>query len=253
MDTAAAAALVEVIVSGTDLRAVTDRVVGCFPGYDSGEMVLTVETARMADTDHTAGTISTPSQSLSRRQRLSRHRPLPSQVNEDRAMKPLLVFLLLTSSIAAQQQSVVVPTEEELPEPAITSHEAELVESINHYRACRGLWPLRVDPLLQRLARMRVSVFNHRHPKYGWMHEHARREGFRGPCTDNLAQGYATPREAVGDGRSGWGDETSKSVGHDRQMKGQMKLNGVWRDQRFNRCGVAVHRRNYIAVFGRVD
>lgn len=137
---------------------------------------------------------------------------------------------------------------------AMNYPETRLVHAINNYRVARGYPILVVDTTLMRVARERVSVFNHKHPRYGWVREHARRAGFKGFATDNLAQGYATPEEAVGDAKSGWGDERrGHTVGHDMQLKGYAKLNGRWLNYHFDRVGVACCGRNYIAVFGRLD
>jgi hypothetical protein len=125
-----------------------------------------------------------------------------------------------------------------------------MVVAINGYRADRDLDPLSVDGTLMQLARLRVSVFDHYHPRYGWMHEHARQHGYI--ATDNIARGYETPEDAVGDATSGWGDERDgHTVGHDMQMKGFIKRDGQWVNMDFDKVGVAVQRPNYIAVFGR--
>jgi hypothetical protein len=135
-----------------------------------------------------------------------------------------------------------------------TSDETRMVQAINRYRADRKLPALLVDPTLMQVARQRVDVFDHRHPHYGWVREHARRRGFRGFCTDNIARGYPSPESAVGDSQSGWGCEVrGKTVGHDMQMKGYAHANGRWVNYRFNRVGVARSGKNYIAIFGRTD
>jgi hypothetical protein len=140
------------------------------------------------------------------------------------------------------------------PSSHTTVDEARLVTAINRYRAERALPELSVDQTLMQVARERVAVFDHRHPRHGWVHQHARRRGFRGFCTDNIARGYPSPESVVGNANSGWGCEVPrKSVGHDMQMKGYAKVNGRWVNYRFNRVGVARHGRNYIAIFGRQD
>lgn len=122
-----------------------------------------------------------------------------------------------------------------------------MVVAINRFRKQRDLPPLRIDPVLSRLANLRVGVFSHDHPRYGWMHEHGRRVGYPGWVTDNLFQGpHQTPEDAV----DGWATST---VGHDKQMLGFRKLNGQWVDERFNRVGAARQGNNFIAVFGRSD
>jgi hypothetical protein len=132
--------------------------------------------------------------------------------------------------------------------------EWRMVDAINEYRADRELPLLEPDPILMRVARQRVDVFDHCHPRHGWVQSHAKLCGFRGFATDNLAQGHPSPETAVGDSRSGWGCEVpGRSVGHDKQMKGYAKINGRWVNRRFNRVGVANRDRNWIAVFGRCD
>jgi hypothetical protein len=129
-----------------------------------------------------------------------------------------------------------------------------MVHAINHYRAQRGLSELQVDRTLMQIARERVDVYNHRHPRLGWVRAHARQRGFGGFCTDNLARGYVTPETVVGDSKSGWGCEVpGKTVGHDMQMKGYAHVNGRWVNYEFNRVGVARSGQNYIAIFGRTD
>jgi uncharacterized protein YkwD len=124
-----------------------------------------------------------------------------------------------------------------------------MVAAINAYRAGYKLPPLTADPLLERIARSRVGVFNHQHPRFGWVWQHAHSLGFPGPalnttCTDDLAKGDLTPEDAV----KGWADS---SVGHAEQMRGKAKMNGTWQDCKFNLCGVAREGNQYIAVFGR--
>jgi hypothetical protein len=135
-----------------------------------------------------------------------------------------------------------------------TIDETRMVHAINDYRADRKLPALLVDRTLMRVARQRVDVFDHCHPRYGWVRAHARGNGFSGFCTDNIARGYPTPESAVGDANSGWGCEIrGQTVGHDMQMKGYAKVNGRWVNYRFNRVGVARSGRNYIAIFGRKE
>ncbi len=135
-----------------------------------------------------------------------------------------------------------------------TPLEMRIFVAINKYRADRNLPNLELDPVLMEVARQRVGVFDHNHPRYGWVRDHAWREGFNGFASDNLAMGYATPEAAVGNAMSGWGDERQgHTVGHDMQMKGWSKINGHWVNQHFDRVGVAVDGRKYIAVFGTLD
>lgn len=148
----------------------------------------------------------------------------------------------------------VAPKPEAKPTAGLSADESRMVAAINQYRADRKLPPLSPDPTLERVARLRVGVFNHNHPRYGWSWEQARRAGFSGAVTDNLAQGYESPEAAVGGHATGWGDERQgHTVGHDMQMKGFTKINGQWVDQHFNLCGVAHQGANYIAVFGHAD
>lgn len=153
------------------------------------------------------------------------------------------------SGPAAPLQAPKAPAEKTAPKAAtsngasLSSDESRMVASINNWRTARNLEPLAADPLLVRIARARVGVFNHNHPRFGWSWQQAHREGFNGPVTDNLTQGQTSPEEVA----DGWGS----SPGHAKQMEGFTKLNGQWIDQRFNLCGVAHQGQNYIAVFGR--
>jgi hypothetical protein len=136
----------------------------------------------------------------------------------------------------------------------VSGVEVRMAKSINAYRYDRELRACLIDPVLMEVARARVSIFAHNHPRFGWVNRHARSAGFDGFATDNLAQGYPTPEDAVGDSVSGWGDERrGHSVGHDMQMKGYAKINGRWINKHFDRLGVAQLGRNYIAIFGRLD
>lgn len=134
------------------------------------------------------------------------------------------------------------------PTASLSSDESRMVAAINTYRANYKLLPLSADPLLETIARQRVGVFNHNHPRFGWVWQQAHRQGFPGPalittCTDNLTQGQTSPDEVA----AGW----ATSDGHARQMRGQASMNGAWQECHFNLCGVAHEGQNYIAVFGR--
>jgi uncharacterized protein YkwD len=137
--------------------------------------------------------------------------------------------------------------------------EQRLIAAVNHYRARFKLAPLKADATLMRVARERVPYVDasmsagrrgYNHNACGlWCREHARNAGFSGPATDNLAMGYETPEGAVG----GWAseDHDRDPAGHNYQMRGRAKINGRWVDERYNRIGVAIRGRNYIAIFGR--
>jgi hypothetical protein len=45
----------------------------------------------------------------------------------------------------------------------------------------------------------------------------------------------------------GW----ATSDGHARQMRGYFKMNGRWQNYDFDRIGVGISGRKYIAIFGR--
>jgi hypothetical protein len=119
--------------------------------------------------------------------------------------------------------------------------------------------PLKADPILMRVARQRAPFVDARRgagsPGYNhqacgrWCRQHAREVGFTGPATDNLAMGYETPEGAVG----GWAseDEDAAPAGHNFQMRGLASINGKWVDEGYNRIGVGIIGRNYIAIFGR--
>jgi uncharacterized protein YkwD len=130
---------------------------------------------------------------------------------------------------------------------------------VNRYRARHNLPPLEADAALMRVARQRAPFvsarrgagargYNH-HACGRWCREHARSVGFPGPATDNLAMGYETPEGAVG----GWANEDRdrNPAGHNYQMRGLAKINGRWVNEGYDRIGVGIVGRNYIAVFGR--
>lgn len=127
--------------------------------------------------------------------------------------------------------------------------QARMIAAVNKYRAQHSLPPLTVDPILMRVAAARAPYYDHHAlGMYSW--QQCRVAGFFGPATDNLCQGALTPEEAVLDG---WGgeDREKNPAGHNLQMQGLMNINGGWVNQHFNRIGVAVSGRNYIAIFGR--
>ncbi len=187
----------------------------------------------------------------------------PTQVMKQDAPKPRPV----RRSLLNRQPSAAAPASPPSKQPAasrpktapaedgasLNPDEQRILIAINDYRAARKLSPLRADPLLLRIARQRVGVFNHYQPAHGgWVHEQASRLGY--VATDDIAQGYESPEAAVGDGSTGWGDERpGHTVGHDMQMKGFTKINGQWVNQHFDLCGVAHEGKNWIAVFGRRD
>jgi len=139
--------------------------------------------------------------------------------------------------------------------------EARFVRAINSYRAEHDLPPLEPHPVLVRVARARVTHLDaarpgddptHNHRALGmWCWHHAHRAGFGGWATDNLAMGCLSPQEAV----DAWAAEDNDPVpaGHNYQMRGQFRINGRWRNYRFNRVGVAVSGKRFIAIFGRLD
>lgn len=143
----------------------------------------------------------------------------------------------------------------------VSTSEQRLVDAVNGYRARYNLAPLEVDPTLMDVARQRVPFVDSRKSAGGsgynhnacgqWSRDHARRAGFSGPATDNLAMGHESPEDAV----RGWGDEDRdrNPAGHNLQMRGKAKINGRWVDERYDRIGVAIRGRNYIAIFGRAN
>jgi uncharacterized protein YkwD len=126
----------------------------------------------------------------------------------------------------------------------LTKNEVRLIDAVNEYREDRGLPALKVDPTLMRVARNAAPHFSHCiNGKWCW--HRAKEAGFSGWATDDLANGYPTPEDAV----VGW----STSDGHARQMRGYFNMNGRWRNYRFNRIGVGISGRRYCAVFGREE
>jgi uncharacterized protein YkwD len=122
--------------------------------------------------------------------------------------------------------------------------EQRLVKAINSHRAKHRLAPLAVDPILTRVARRSAPHYSH-FIDGKWCWHRTRQAGFPGWATDDIANGYLTPEEAV----EGW----ATSHGHEMQMRGYFKMNGRWQNYRFNRIGVGISGRKYIAIFGRSD
>lgn len=130
------------------------------------------------------------------------------------------------------------------PAVRLSENEERLVEAVNAYRAKKGLEPLKVDPALMKVGRNAAPYFSHQiNGKWCWTRAHE--AGFPGWASDDIANGYESPEEAV----DGW----ASSDGHAHQMRGHFKMNGEWRDYKFNRIGVGISGRKYIAVFGRSD
>lgn len=160
------------------------------------------------------------------------------------------------SAAPLEQDSAKTTKSEQLP-----SAEHRLIVAVNKYRARYKLPPLEADPVLMRVARQRAPFVDARRsascPGYNhhacgkWSRQHARSAGFSGPATDNLAMGYESPEDAV----RGWADEDRDRdpAGHNFQMRGQTKVNGRWIDEGYNRIGVGIIGRNYIAIFGRSE
>jgi uncharacterized protein YkwD len=151
-------------------------------------------------------------------------------------MKIALLFALLCT-LPAQAQS-------------LTSTESRMVIAVNKYRSNHNKEPLTIDPILMRVARAAAPYYSHQiNGKWCWTRCHE--AGFSGWATDNIANGYLSPEDCIGDDHSGWGNE--HGVGHNLQMLGKFKMNGQWCDYKFNRIGVACSGKKWIAVFGRVD
>jgi uncharacterized protein YkwD len=125
----------------------------------------------------------------------------------------------------------------------LSKTETRMIDAINAYRARYKLSPLTMDPTLMKVARYRAPHYTHNY-RGRWIWDECKRFGFSGRTTDNLAQGHETPEDAV----KGW---AGSSVGHARQMRGQLKMNGQWLDYKFNKVGVARSGSNWIAIFGK--
>jgi uncharacterized protein YkwD len=179
-------------------------------------------------------------------------------------MKFLIVFALImiasfpsASASADQNETERAKSAAHRQQPPSAEH--RLIAAVNKYRARYKLPPLEADPVLMRVARRRAPFVDARRsagsPGYNhhacgrWCREHARSAGFAGPATDNLAMGYETPERAV----DGWAseDRDRNPAGHNYQMRGLAKVNGRWIDEGYNRIGVGIVGRNYIAIFGR--
>jgi uncharacterized protein YkwD len=145
------------------------------------------------------------------------------------------------------QSSVTTKTDDRTPaKPAVrlSKNEVRLVKAVNAYREKKGLEPLSVDPILMKVGRDAAPYFSHCiNGKWCWHRAHE--AGFPGWATDDIAEGFESPEDAV----EGW----ATSDGHAHQMRGHFNMNGEWRNYKFNRIGVGISGRKYIAVFGRSD
>ncbi len=155
------------------------------------------------------------------------------------ALAVLIVVVVVRPSLAALR-----PNKKACAAPAVrlTEKEQRLVNAVNEYREEKGLDALKVDPILMCEARQAAPCFSHViNGKWCW--HRCRQRGFRGWATDDIANGHPTPEDAV----EGW----AASDGHARQMRGYFKMNGRWCNYKFDRIGVGVYGRKYIAIFGR--
>jgi uncharacterized protein YkwD len=165
----------------------------------------------------------------------------------------VVLFAAIQTSLAARsdteksEKSAASKDERRIkarPAVQLTRSEERLVKAVNAYREKKGLDPLTVDPKLMKVARNAAPYFSHCiNGKWCW--HRARECGFKGWATDDIANGYESPEDAV----QGW----ATSDGHERQMRGYFNMNGKWCNYRFNRIGVGIYGRKYIAVFGRCD
>jgi uncharacterized protein YkwD len=150
----------------------------------------------------------------------------------------LVCVALAPASHGATTQQKKTPAK---PAVKLSQSEQRLVSAVNEYREKKGLEPLAVDPILMQEARSAAPHFSHQiNGKWCW--HRCKQRGFQGWATDDLANGYPTPEDAV----QGW----ATSDGHARQMRGYFKMNGRWVNYNFDRIGVGVSGRKYIAIFG---
>ncbi|MEX0642340.1 MAG: CAP domain-containing protein [Pirellulales bacterium] len=168
-----------------------------------------------------------------------------------------LASLPIATSFAETSESTTSKSTSVSQKPPSTEH--RLITAVNQYRARYKLPPLKADPVLMRVAQQRVPFVDARRsassPGYNhhacgkWSRQHVVSAGFSGPATDNLAMGYESPEDAV----KGWADEDRdrNPAGHNYQMRGLSKVNGRWINEGYNRVGVGIRGRNYIAIFGR--
>lgn len=156
-----------------------------------------------------------------------------------RVLSAVLVALVALRATASENQQTKAK-----PAARLNKCEQQLVKAVNAYRAKHDLEPLEVDPILMKVARSSAPHFSHCiNGKWCW--HRTREAGFEGWATDDIANGYECPEDAV----QGW----ATSDGHARQMRGYFKMNGQWRNYKFNRIGVGISGRKYIAVFGRAE
>ena len=156
-------------------------------------------------------------------------------------MKPLTIAVALLLATTVDRPAEAAPRRSQ-HEITLTRQEHRLVEAVNDYRRKHQLPPLYVDPCLMQVARRAAPHFSH---VIGgkWCWHRASEAGFTGWASDNIANGHPSPEDAV----RGW----ATSHGHAMQMRGRFNMNGKWLDYRFNRIGVGISGRKYIAVFGR--
>jgi uncharacterized protein YkwD len=157
----------------------------------------------------------------------------------------IVVFTLAQPSFANSQTSDDAPRRTSARSAVrLTRSEERLVDAVNDYRDRHGLAPLKVDPALMKVAHSAAPYYSHCiNGKWCWTRAHE--AGFRGWASDDLANGCESPEEAV--------DAWATSDGHARQMRGYFNMNGRWCNYRFNRIGVGISGRKYIAVFGHDD
>src|SRR5688500_7099888 len=111
-------------------------------------------------------------------------------------VQALATALLFFTILGQPSQAALREGEREI---SLTRQEHRLVKAVNAYRRRHKLPQLTVDPTLMRVARRAAPYFNHViDGKWCWHRAH--QAGFKGWASDNIADGYPTPEEAVG----GW-------------------------------------------------
>ena len=149
---------------------------------------------------------------------------------------------LILTAIIEQPLYSAQPADER--EVKLSQLEHRLVKAVNAHRAKHRLAPLERRPSLNACCATFGAPLQPRHRRQMVLASDSPSR-FPGWATDDIANGYLTPEEAV----EGW----ATSHGHEMQMRGYFKMNGRWQNYRFNRIGVGISGRKYIAIFGRAD
>lgn len=161
-------------------------------------------------------------------------------VGKDAALDVAVYKIESKEAVQADTKAVVAAPVGVPAAVGLSATEQAMIEAANAFRARNGKGALQVSPELMKAARDYAAsgAFDH-----GTAGRYAAASGFPGRTTENLARGPMTGAGVI----AYWGEP---GVGHERQLAGQIKMNGRWIDGGFTHVGVAGVNGNWIIYFG---